>query len=178
MTKFKLPDILGGIEVEDVGDQVHGLSTAVQTLMSHVTVEVPGVGLVRIARNKLTEVEPPLPEEPPVGAVVLDRDGDVWARKDQGDKPWECGGLDADWEHLNNRYGPVVRMVPDPVASAPELPWEYRDEDRIPFGVQLHAVEPLIAFDSTCPRYYMPLDQAEQMALAILRAVREARAAS
>lgn len=170
MTRYLLPDILGGIEVEDVGDQVHGLSVGVKTLMENVTVEVPGVGLCQIPRNKLTLVEPALPQEPPVRAVVLDRDGDAWIRNAADDKPWACFELSADWAHLNNKYGPLVHMVPDPAANV-ELPFALGSCARSAMVTVLDGGRVSLAIET---EWYAP-DEAERIGAAILRAAREAR---
>ena len=48
---------------------------------------------------------PPLPEEPPVGSVVLDRDGDAWQR--DGDE-WRWRSNRRSWATLNGaHYGPL-----------------------------------------------------------------------
>lgn len=57
-----------------------------------------------------------LPEEPPVGSIVLDRDRDIWTRFDEG---WDVGtewsggyaGVRS-WTDLNRMYGPLTHVVP------------------------------------------------------------------
>lgn len=119
-------------------------------------------------------VKPPLPEEPPAGSVVLDRDGDAWTHKAGDDRRWECHGLEADWDHLNNRYGPVVLMVPDPVASAPELPFALGSCERSAMVSATEGGRVSLAIEN---EWYTP-DEADRIGYAILRAAREARAAS
>ncbi len=170
MTVYKLPEWMGGLTCKL---HTHWDESGTST----VDVDAPGgasTHRLTVPRLLLTEVKPPLPEEPPVGAIVLDRDGDAWARKDQGDKPWECGGLDADWEHLNNRYGPLVRMVPDPLASAPELPFALGSCERSAMVSVLDGNRVSLAIEN---EWYTP-DEAERIGLAALRAAHEARAAS
>lgn len=56
--------------------------------------------------------------DPDAGAVVLDKDGDAWQRGSSG---WELAGTDEyclSWNELNDRYGPLTRVVKVP-ATAP-----------------------------------------------------------
>jgi hypothetical protein len=177
MTTFRLPADLGGIEVREAGKRGDGRLILVPTADELAELDMEFC----ISEHLLTAVRPPLPEEPPNGTVISNG-ADAWIRCDDengGGALWYLTGNKQAWTWKEMR--PDIagaewkRYVPDPVASAAELPWEYFDEDRIRFGVQLHHDEPLVSFDSTCPRYYMPLADAEQMALAILRAAREAK---
>lgn len=65
-------------------------------------------------RELLLAVEalgPPDPPEPGEGAVVLDKDGDAWVRKDG---LWTCPGLDPrPWPSLVDAYSPLRRLVPE-----------------------------------------------------------------
>jgi hypothetical protein len=84
----------------------------------------PAFRIATYASN-LEPVEPPLPPEPPLGSVVLDRDGDAWQRGLTRRGNWCCtrnDGAEDRWEDLWDGYGPLVRLVPDPAAGV-ELPW-------------------------------------------------------
>lgn len=61
MTTYRLPD---GIEVPRADDD--GLVRG-----AGVWVEHPVYGTIAVERNRLTEVKPPLPPEPPAGSIVL-----------------------------------------------------------------------------------------------------------
>jgi hypothetical protein len=87
---------------------------------------------VTLPFSLLTPVKPPLPEEPPVGKVVLDSRGRVWQRTQGGRFSWDCvvSSLhEHEWEVVAapcDGRGPVL-LVPDPLAGEPiQLPW--RDE--------------------------------------------------
>jgi hypothetical protein len=88
--------------------------------------DLPGIGLVDIPEGALTEVKPPLPEEPPVGSLVhLASDYGVYERVARG---WlnagDAAGKAFDWDtliRLNSGDAPV-RLVPDPFAEPVELP--------------------------------------------------------
>lgn len=108
MTTYRLPD-------GTVAEQAIGHTTPNGRRWVHH----PTLGLILIDVNKLIEVKPPLPPEPPNGAVVLDNQRDAWQRRGDG---WEmCGAADSySWERLNETFGPLRRMsVPDPAPSAP-----------------------------------------------------------
>lgn len=150
--------------------------------------DVPGVGRVRIERGALTEVEEPLPPEPPVGSVVLVgadsasdaivgvASGFVWRRYYNG---WAAPGSEAHdfspWAAVC-RHGPLpVLLTPDPLADAPALPWSGRTES----GEELY-VNPTTP-DTTgvwvvvgMSGHRVGRDVARQMGLALLRAVEEA----
>jgi hypothetical protein len=120
--RYKLPEALGGGEFDDAGDWTIGT----------VAFRFDGIeGLVYLPRALLTEVRPPLPEEPPVGTVVralLPDEDEQWVferlgRRTDG-KDWGAAGRDEAfaWADLNVRATPVV-LVPDPFAEPVALPW-------------------------------------------------------
>lgn len=61
-----------------------------------------------------------LPEEPPVGSRVVDRDGDVWTASN---REWvtTAGGLSRwlRWYKLIQLHGPLTLIEPDPWPTAP-----------------------------------------------------------
>lgn len=76
--------------------------------------------------------EDPLPSEataPPPLAVALDKDGDAWQRHGArwiyiGDASRACG-----WNELQDRYGPLRRLVPEDDEDTPAEPGRLRIED-------------------------------------------------
>jgi len=124
--RYKLPEALGGGELDEYRHVDGGTEAPVGT----VAFLVEGC-IVAVARGLLTEVKPPLPEEPPFGAVVLDSDEQAWQRfmptppGDRSGVEWSCAGEGADecWAGLQT-YGPLTRLVPDPFAEPVELPWK------------------------------------------------------
>lgn len=98
-------------------------------------VEHPTLGLIQVTRRRLTELPPPLPPEPSepgfyLGFVprcdpfIVERQADGWLNVSARTfaKSWE--ELHDDWPGIE-----LIRLVPDPLAEAPELPWEYVDDD-------------------------------------------------
>lgn len=77
MTTYRLPDWLGGHEVDVRGTRGDG-----QLIVIPRGIVPAGLNPteIHIDRDELTEVGPPLPPEPPNGTVVLDRSGDAWQR--------------------------------------------------------------------------------------------------
>lgn len=59
------------------------------------------------------------PEEPPVGSVVTDREGDIW--RHDADKVWLCPSADMwrEWAAIVNRWGPLT-VTELPVDLTPE----------------------------------------------------------
>jgi len=88
--------------------------------------DLPGVGRIRIQKEALVEVEEPLPPEPPVGSVVLATTANkpwVFVREEPG--WWYTTAMERafTWDDVCTRSVPVL-LVPDPLAEAPELPWD------------------------------------------------------
>jgi len=70
-----------------------------------------GATHVRIVKS--AGAEPPLPEQPPVGTWVLDRDGDAWEHFE--DTLWSGSWYDAEpltWKDLLSQFGPVRPFIP------------------------------------------------------------------
>ncbi len=172
MTTYKLPENLVGIEVREAGRRGDGRLILVPADPALVDLDwefcLPEVDLV--------EVVPPLPPEPDVPAVSLG--GRVWARAGTaGDYHWVAEGFHGrSWLAMNqlSQGVPIVPLVPDPVAFAPELPFEVKDFDLDYARVSVH--EGKVAVSAPTSAHLYPED-AEQFAAAILRASREARKA-
>ena len=84
MTRYKLPEVLGGGEIEatEWGSGCAGAGREYKIADTGLTLWVsPG--------STLEMVEEPLPEEPPVGSVVLDVSGDAW--QNTGIGGWQIG---------------------------------------------------------------------------------------
>lgn len=136
MTRFSLPD---GTEAE--------LTTRPDSTANYAWVEHSTLGPALIERDKLTEIQPPLPPVPECPAVLL---GDhVWARDDiRGEGPvfLKPGGPTLNWEELNEYAAdldkPIIALVPDPAVDAPELPWQLKD----------HAGNPVARVELSCTR--------------------------
>lgn len=155
MTTYRLPD---GTEATAT---LHGAKAWVK----HTT-----LGTILVDSDKLTEVKPPLPPEPPEGSVVLDHEGDAWQRHGS----WRCPNdkddrvLERGWSLLNEEFGPLRRLVPDPSADAPGLPWTLGDhKDRVA------VMDNGLVWIFLEPDYHSP-EEARLRAAAILRAAREA----
>jgi len=181
---YRLPEYLGGVECTLLSSHGDGRVTVVLPGKAGLTIELPLSDLVEL-----------LPEEPADGSIVeiiSQQFGDaylgyrqIWTRSDalggwftfsENSKRQEP----ASWRSLC-ATGPVIGLVPDPADGAPDLPWEYKDPDGIPFTVTLDVppnAVPYIRFANDCPIYHMPLEYAEVLAAALLRAAREARAAT
>lgn len=165
MTRFVLPD----------GTQAEAIPVSDVPTLDHRFVKHETLGVISVAVGCLTAVPPSLPEEPPNRSVVLDRGGDAWQRN--GDGEWELPGVDGQhtWAYLNERYGPLRRLVPDPSDDAPELPWFQKSEAAADVEDQVDITptsrKVWIAWD---PAAFTP-DEAELRAAVILRAAREAR---
>jgi hypothetical protein len=118
MIGYRLIEALGGAEVE----VMHGFARDDGRLDIHV----PGFdGAFTVPKHALIMVESPLPPEPPLWSVVLDRQGHAWQHIADGRGEWDCAvhDLGADWEELNRDRGPLIPLVPDPFAVPVELPW-------------------------------------------------------
>ncbi len=96
-----------------------------------VYVDHSSLGLIAIDRDKLTEVPPSLPEEPPNGTVFSDGERAVVRRDDpeiDADGRWYFTGDDDyhQWEWIAGEVlqGAWRRMVPDPSDHAPSLPFD------------------------------------------------------
>lgn len=118
--RYRLPEALGGGEcviVEELecgGGCPSGL-VIVETISPRLTVQLD--------RSALTKVESPLPPEPPLWAVVIDKHERAWQHVNDGRGEWCCtvSDLGADWDELQE-FVPLTQLVPDPAAGV-ELPW-------------------------------------------------------
>jgi hypothetical protein len=127
MTTYRLPEALGGGEVEIVPDPsaTHPPMTGyVRVVIESAEESFP----IDLPFSVLTKVERPLPPEPPPGSVVLvgaDADdplsGYVY-RHYHG--AWAVPGEEdfTTWAGVC-KLGIPVRLVPDPFAEPVELPW-------------------------------------------------------
>jgi hypothetical protein len=128
--RYRLPEFLGGGEFE---------AAAVNDSGQYIGFDFPGFGINRtwFPLSVLTEIEPPLPPEPPVGAfVAAGADGNLLPFYRRLDEGWGIVGGSIDgvtWADIcamsqKRANRPPVLLVPDPLAEAPELPWECEDE--------------------------------------------------
>lgn len=181
MTKYRLPEALGAGEC----DLLTPLELAQHSRRADV--QVDGLGTIDVPFDCLTELKPPLPDEPSdrgyylaVGygdhPFVVEKQTDCW---------WEIAGRrKTTWPLLNEDYpGAIfVRLVPDPLSEAPELPW--RDYDNAmsvsaDIGCGCNGQEDgarlvRLVLSST-EAHVAPVD-ARRLGLALLRAATEAEA--
>lgn len=144
MTTYRLPDALGGAEVEITSEPGQRLASF----------RIPGtnMGIITLAHSLLVEVKPPLPPEPTVDGtfVTVESEGPkVYAYSRRGAVrmsmhpdllPEYCWWWHDDtswvsWAQVCAEGDPVVR-VPDPAADAPELPWHTTDSEGTSVCVQ------------------------------------------
>lgn len=167
MKRYQLPERLGGGIVECEEYQKDGNDWVWFSV---------GDWMYHCRADALTEVKPPLPPEPDAPAVMLG--GRVWVRQGfVGDYHYEASGFHGhSWLALNQLSNgvPIVPLVPDPVVSAPELPFK-ADAAIVEVNPNPDDDEPIwLHVEST----WRTPDEAERIGLAILRAAREARTAS
>lgn len=120
--RYRLPEALGGGVMEEYRHVSGGGSEAP---VGTVAFLLDGC-LMCLARGLLTEVPPPLPEEPPAGfyRATDGTDGKTLAERDGDD--WYVGGCGGPlpWDAVGSNYDTFVRLVADPFAEPVELPWE------------------------------------------------------
>jgi len=122
MTTYRLPEALGGGEVEIVTPAWAGNAIICEVAL----VDQPDVK-VSLARSLLTEVEPPLPPEPAPGSVLRCNDGYLHIRRGSGMARSDHREGYSTWaEIVASHDQPLVRLVPDPFAEPVELPWRQR----------------------------------------------------
>lgn len=126
MTRYRLPDALGGMELpEDTGGVLDTTQNVEGVWL--LRFDIPGVGRVRIQREALIEVAEPLPPEPPVLSIANFGDEGPFIRRTLA--RWQnLGGYDFEYADLC-RFGSPVLLVPDPLAEAPDLPWSSNGAD-------------------------------------------------
>ncbi len=104
---------------------------------------VPGVGVVELPVDGVTEAKPPLPAEPPAGIYAAGRM--VWQCDDEPRSEfrwWQMGvSGPCTWakayEIIKAAGHLMIRLVPDPAVDSPDLPWRDPDRDiqvRIQYG--------------------------------------------
>lgn len=117
-TRYRLPDGIrdGEIEAEEIWGGCAGGRPEYQL--------AGGFTLLAPAGQPLERVTPPPPEEPPIGAVVLDSDNRAWQHTMGHRGDWEStyDDMGDDWSGLNEGAGPLTLLVPDPFAEPVELP--------------------------------------------------------
>lgn len=127
MTRYRLPDALGGGEV----DVLHGFARD----DGRLDCDVVGVGVITVPARALVEVKPPLPDEPahPTPgnlSYFVDRYGVAWHNSIHHDQWQSSGGRpNLSWGDLWLNAGPLTRLVPDPFAEPVELPWRRKFDD-------------------------------------------------
>jgi hypothetical protein len=122
MTTYRLPEALGGGEVEVEIVPNPSVTRRTDNGFVRVLIKTDDESFpIALPFSVLTEVEPPLPPEPDGPAYVVDRDENVWQRRRTG---WQriTGGQQS-WAELWRDFGPLTRLVPDPFAERIELPW-------------------------------------------------------
>jgi len=100
MTRYRLPAELGGMELpEDTGgvlDVLIGVHRA-RAEAWMLRFDIPGVGRIRVQREALEEVKPPLPPEPPLMSLVQ-VGVDFYHRRSKTGIDWFKVGSDNTWE--------------------------------------------------------------------------------
>jgi hypothetical protein len=169
MTTYKLPEWLGGHEC-DLKDlnKSDGFARVRFVLNGHeVWIDIDYMQLVKVA--------PPLPPEPPVGAVMLDGADVAWQRiRDDGSVlHWRHDGERRDWAEMA-AAGPLTLLVPDPAADAGETFSYAKDGNEASFSADLldgeqwitvHVLEKLV--------FFIPMEFTYGLAGFLLRAHRE-----
>jgi hypothetical protein len=129
LTKYRLPEVLGGSEVRKAVDYSGGGSWP-----NHVVVEAYDSAervtwYVLVPKDALTEVKPPLPEEPAELGWYRWANGEseTILRKVEAGGGWSLGrsnGFLTSWKALHETYPDiaVTRLIPAP--EPVELPWE------------------------------------------------------
>jgi hypothetical protein len=143
MTRYRLPDDLGGSEVNE-----HEIDPALTVDGRRGRIVRTDAGTVlAVAEDHLTLVPPPLPPEPEFGAVLRCDDGYLHIRKGRS---WnDHGDGYCTWAELNTAHDrPLVRLVPDPFAEPVELPWRLTFDDDEPILVSHSTASNRVAYVS------------------------------
>jgi hypothetical protein len=128
MKRYKLPDELGGHEVE----VLHGMAR--DDGRSDIVIQLPtGRWYMTVLPHMLVEVKPPLPEEPTEPRTVVwsglpDGRGGAWEKSNSGH--WYGMGTDGkfSWADVCS-YGTPVVIYPPPKPERVALPWRMSDPD-------------------------------------------------
>jgi hypothetical protein len=151
MTRYRLPDALGGAEVK-ILNHLGGGNTP------DVVVQVEGIGRVTLPALCLVKVEPPMPAEPPPGAHLIGdvlcvryhrafKQTDAWVAFED-EAPWHGrrgqlaamtgGTFEEMWERHGGPDVAITPLVPETdLRGAPKLtaPFTYREPENL---VTLH----------------------------------------
>lgn len=175
MTRYRLPDALGGgeIEAEEMWGGCAGGRPEYLVAGSRITITMP-------EGTPMEAVAPPLPPEPPVGTVVLVGMvfEQVLRRYEHGwAGPGDERGEYATWAEVCSLGTPVL-LVPDPLAGAPELPWtDAGISVSVKVGVEVITRGQVRVVADGDYAYLVP-SVARQMGLALLRAAAEVEQAT
>lgn len=125
MTRYKLPDALGGGEVE-AREWWSGCAGA------QAEYELDGgCKIVMALGERLELVKPPLPPEPGPGLYLFEYgpNGDTFVAEDEDGYGWHVAGYEGGltWEELQDRWpgAKFRRLIPEP--EPVELPWHATD---------------------------------------------------
>ena len=168
--RYRLPDALGGGVHEAHHDQA---------MYPKVCFELGLTGPLWLHRKDLTEVAPPVPDEPKAEpgklAYFVDRYGLPWRNSIHHGK-WESAGTaPTAWHDLWNSAGPLTRLIPDP-AHGVTLPW--LDTDHYWLRVQVSEGAVVAGLGSGNGHLRLTPDHAERWAGALLAAARTVREAT
>lgn len=170
MSVWRFPEALGGREWADSAN--HG---------DEVGFDLPGMERLWLPAAYLTEVTPPLPEEPAVGSFAVVTGGDfgltVFHRHDQRGFDWFDIGAKAwdTWSVMHAR-GKVQVLVPAPEPVA--LPWAGEESDGGRITVDRYDagnVSVVLAGRATA---WFPLATAREFGQAVIAAADQAEAAA
>jgi len=155
VTRYRLPEALGGGEVE--GRLIRtGVSVGVGS-WPVILAQVEGIGEISVPVSAVTEVKPPLPKEPPNFSTV--RIGSrAYVRYDllPDELNWYGSHGRNSWAELvaksmeSTGFPPVV-LVPDPLAEPVKLPWHAVDPHSY-HRVQVRVSDADFAEDGAPPR--------------------------
>lgn len=127
MTLYRLPDNLGGREVECTLYEQDG--------NTWLWFSLDGKWMIHTREEALTKVSPPLPPEPPVGAILAGG-GCHWLHGARGwFDVWTSMSIAVEarflpWADLFERYGDqLVPLVPDPAFGCNDSKFSVTDND-------------------------------------------------
>lgn len=171
MTTYTLPDGATVTVLERQGDNHH---IAIDTRRAWV--RHPVLGVISVTEDQLTETKG---AEPPNGSI-RSNGIDAWIRLDdmEGYDPegrWWCTGVD-EFQRWAGVPADAKAFVEDPATNAPDLPWEL-DSDVTRANVRVTGERVSVWCGDAVNHYPEELtpSEAEQFALAVFRAAREAR---
>lgn len=149
MTRYKLPDCLGGAIVEGEKKWPHGGG-----IDHELSITVPGLARqITLFESDVTEVKPPIPDAPEPGAYLIGTALVILTRTEDDDRtfvhqPGDRAGIE--WSHWWAEYGAarvgltandIHRLVPESSDRAQpptvRLPWTHQDHggDGVEIGV-------------------------------------------